>query len=45
MDKQDSHIMSTSIANKIERDTQASDIAMIKMKNFSQKFLSHAHMT
>jgi hypothetical protein len=38
MDKQDSHNLGTSIANKIERDIQASDIAMIKMKHFSQKF-------
>jgi hypothetical protein len=37
MYKQDSHNMSTSIANKIERDIQASDIVMIKMKYFSQK--------
>jgi hypothetical protein len=36
--KQDSHNWSTSIANKIERDIQASDIAMIKMKHFSQNF-------
>jgi hypothetical protein len=38
MDKQDSHNLGTSIANNIERDIQASDIAMIKMKHFSQKF-------
>jgi hypothetical protein len=37
MDKQDSHNLSTSIANKIERDIQASNITMIKMKHFSQK--------
>jgi hypothetical protein len=38
IDKQDSHNLSTSITNKIERDIQASDIAMINVKHFSQKF-------
>jgi hypothetical protein len=37
IDKQDSHNLSTSIANKIERDIQASDIAINKVKHFSQK--------
>jgi hypothetical protein len=32
--KQDSHNLSISIATKIERDIQASDIAMMKMKYF-----------
>jgi hypothetical protein len=43
--RQDSHNLSTSIANKIERDIQASDIAMIKMKHFFTKIPSHEHRT
>jgi hypothetical protein len=38
MDKKDSHNLSTSIANKIERDIQASDNDMVKMTHFSQEF-------
>jgi hypothetical protein len=38
IDKQGSHNLSTSIANKIERDIQASEIAMNKMRHFSQNF-------
>jgi hypothetical protein len=38
IDKQDSHTLSTSIANKIDRDIQACDIAMIKMRHFHKKF-------
>jgi hypothetical protein len=37
IDNQNSHNLSTCIANRIERDIQESDIAMIKMKHFSQK--------
>jgi hypothetical protein len=45
LDKQDSHNLSTSIANKIEREIQASDIAMNKVRHFSQNFPSHEHRT
>jgi hypothetical protein len=40
IDTQDSHTLSTSIANKIDRDTQACDIARIKMKHFHKISLS-----
>jgi hypothetical protein len=43
IDKQDSHTLSTSIANKIDRYTQTCDIGKIKMKHFSQKIPSHEH--
>jgi hypothetical protein len=43
--KHDSHNLSTSITNKIDRNIQACDIAMIKMNHFSRKFPSHEHRT
>jgi hypothetical protein len=45
IDKLDCHKFSTSITNNIDRDIQACDIAMIKIKQFSQKLPSHEHMT
>jgi hypothetical protein len=45
IDKQDSYTLSTTIANKIERDIQASDIAMNKVRHFSQNCPSHEHRT
>jgi hypothetical protein len=37
IDKQDSHMLNTSIANMIYRDIQECDITMIKMKAFFTK--------